>query len=236
LIELNEIHDVCQGSSDAGGIYCGGGWVSLGNQLRHNFIHDLHSIFGTDVQGIYIDETGAGFRCEGNVFASIAGSAFQVGGGRDNVLLHNLAVRCGSGLLADARGLTQMTTPDGIGLLKARQQGLITMKYREELWAARYPDCALIPPDWATLIAQSDRWLTPRGSVFSGNLGWQNAVWISGDAVVRNYFQAAADNVVDRDPLFVDETNLLLGLKPGSPVSAIPGWEPIPFGRIGVRE
>ena len=42
-------------------------------------------------------------------------------------------------------------------------------------------------------------------------------------------------NLVEQDPLFVDEKSLDLRLQPNSPAYSIPGWETIPFERIGIE-
>jgi hypothetical protein len=73
--------------------------------------------------------------------------------------------------------------------------------------------------------------------VFSRNLGWANGRWTQesyygGDGVL-NHYAATADNVVNQDPKFVDESKLDLRLAPGSPALSIPGFQPIPFQSIG---
>jgi hypothetical protein len=43
------------------------------------------------------------------------------------------------------------------------------------------------------------------------------------------------DNLPDMNPLFVDEAALDLSLQPSSPAFSMPGFQPIPFGRIGSK-
>ena len=43
------------------------------------------------------------------------------------------------------------------------------------------------------------------------------------------------DNLDEVVPLFMDESNLDLGLKPSSPALGISGFQPIPFSEIGVK-
>ncbi|MBK8476255.1 MAG: right-handed parallel beta-helix repeat-containing protein [Opitutaceae bacterium] len=238
-VEFNEIHDVGTITTDAGAVYSGRDWGARGNVIRHNFIHRLHSIFGADLNGIYLDDCVSGFRVEGNILHDITGAAIKAGGGRDSILVNNLLIKCGNGIFADSRakewlakGFPNNIPGDNWNLLER----LNALDYKGVTWAARYPECEIIPNDWAAIIAPTSNWLYPEGCVFSRNLGWQIFRWSYASAGTFSHYREIADNVPDADPLFVDEANLLLGLKPGSPVSAIPGWEPIPFARIGVRE
>ncbi|MBK9990347.1 MAG: right-handed parallel beta-helix repeat-containing protein [Verrucomicrobia bacterium] len=98
LIELNEIHQVCQGSADAGAIYGDMDWGARGNLIRNNFIHNIRSNLETrDVNGIYLDEMIAGVRCEGNILYAIDGRGFLAHGGRDIGMRNNIIAKCGGG-------------------------------------------------------------------------------------------------------------------------------------------
>ncbi|MBK9990348.1 MAG: hypothetical protein IPP19_06360 [Verrucomicrobia bacterium] len=116
-----------------------------------------------------------------------------------------------------------------------RLQSLIKLGYQQEPWKSRYPECAAIPNDWSVITAPGSRWLTPEGSVFSGNIGWKNSLWIEGLSHVQTYFSEFTDNLEDQDPLFTDEANLNLLLKPNSPAFLVPGFKDIPFDEIGIR-
>ncbi len=48
-------------------------------------------------------------------------------------------------------------------------------------------------------------------------------------------YKEKPNNIKNSNPLFVDEANLNLALRPDSPAFAIPGFQPIPFGQIGPR-
>ncbi|MBK9991060.1 MAG: right-handed parallel beta-helix repeat-containing protein [Verrucomicrobia bacterium] len=60
LMELNEIHRVCQTSGDVGAIYSSNDWGARGNIIRHNYIHDVYSVLGRWVHGIYLDDCLSG--------------------------------------------------------------------------------------------------------------------------------------------------------------------------------
>ncbi|MBK9990338.1 MAG: right-handed parallel beta-helix repeat-containing protein [Verrucomicrobia bacterium] len=240
LIELNEIHDVDKITADAGAIYSGRDWGARGNIVRHNFIHGLHSIFGSDLNGIYLDDCVSGIRVEGNVIYDVAGAAIKVGGGRDNILVNNLLIKCGRALYADSRAFEWYTTkgfPNNIpgnswNLLEKLEQ----LGYQQPPWASRFPECAAIPNNWAIITDPANTWLYPEGSVFSRNFGWGNFRWTQITTGTFGHYKEVAKNVEDQDPLFTDEATLNLLLKPNSPAFLIPGFEDIPFDEIGVRK
>jgi len=237
-IELNEIHNVCEFSSDAGAIYAGRDWGARGNVIRHNFIHDVATNFeGYGVHGIYLDDCLSGIRVEGNVLYRISGHAIQHGGGRDDLMVNNVIARCGDGLSADKRGIDWLangspnnTPGDSWNLLEKLQQ----VGYQDEPWASRYPECAAIPNDWNAIIDPGAQWLYPEGSVFSRNVGYENNDWIRASAETLAVYAEQIDNLEDVDPKFVDEANLDLSLQPDSPAYDLPGFEEIPFGEIGI--
>ena len=241
LIEGNDIHDVCQTTADAGAIYSGRDWGARGNVVRHNFIHRLHSIFGRDLNGVYLDDAVSGIQVEANLIYDVTGAGIKAGGGRDNKLERNLIARCGNALYADSRALEWQklsppfpnNLPDDSGNLLAK---LGRLDYQGDKWAKAYPECARIPNDWAVVSDQNNRWLWPEGTIFSRNVCWGNFRLIEATEGTTDRMQEIAGNLVDVDPLFVDEAAGDLRLRDDSPVHQIPGWQDIPFDRIGVRE
>ena len=114
LIELNELHHLCQSTNDAGAIYSGRDWGARGNVILYNFIHDVTDWQGlTAIHGVYLDDTLAGPRVEGNVLYRIAGAGIRHGGGRDVVMVNNVIVKNGRALSTDARdrGFNQKYPP-----------------------------------------------------------------------------------------------------------------------------
>lgn len=241
VIELNDVHDVCQVTADAGAIYSGRDWGARGNIVRHNFIHRLHSIFNHDLNGLYLDDAVSGIRAEGNIVYDVTGAGIKAGGGRDNKLKRNLIIRCGNALYADSRALEwQKLSPPFPNSLPGDSSNLLEklglLKYRQDPWLSRYPECARIPDDWAIVSDLNNRWLWPEGTVFSRNVCWGNFRLIEATTGTTERMQEIAGNLVDVDPLFVDEAAGDLRLRADSPVRALPGWQDIPFERIGVRE
>jgi hypothetical protein len=229
---------VLQFSSDAGAIYTGRDWGYRGNIVRHNFIHHVSTWFeGWGVQGIYLDDCVSGIQVEGNVLYEIAGHGLQHGGGRDNIMVNNIVARSGSMLTADSRCFEwQPTFPnnvpgDDFNLLEK----LENMNYQQDPWASRYPACAAIPDDWATITTPGTLWLFPEGCVLSRNITFGNGNYIDSTEGTLDVYADISNNLEEVDPLFVDEANLDLGLQPNSPAYSIPGWQEIPFDSIGIQ-
>jgi hypothetical protein len=237
FIEYNDIHDVCRWAADAGAIYSGRDWGFRGNRVQYNFVHDVDSQFeGYGTHGIYLDDCVSGVRVFGNVLYRVSGNAIQHGGGRDDLIENNVIARCGTALAADSRGVTWIRHDGSDWDLL---QKIIDMGYREEPWSAAYPELAAIPDDWAVVSAPEARWLYPEGSVFSRNVSYANdqymTSWGEGDLETFDTYAEIAGNLVDVDPLFVDEASLDLALSADSPALEIPGFVVIPFDRIGIE-
>jgi len=238
LIERNEIHDVLRFSSDAGAIYAGRDWGARGNVVRHNFIHDVSTVFqGYGVHGIYLDDCLSGVLVTGNVLYRIQNHGLLHGGGRDDAMSNNVIARCGTGLSADARGYTWRpdrgpndVPGDSWNLLEK----LRAVGYQDEPWRSRYPACAAIPNDWNTLIATGSTWLYPEGSTFVRNLGYANGTFMSQSGGAFDHYAARSDNLEVTESPFVEEAAGDLRLRPGV-TDAIPAFEPIPFEAIGLH-
>jgi hypothetical protein len=250
LIELNELDHLCLLCADAAAIYTGH-WSTRGCLVKNNFIHHVRSaINGSQTHGLYIDECGHGAWSAGNIFYEVAGAAHKFGG-RDITVVNNLIVKCGSGLWVDDWGLARANPvlppgdenqkPTYADALTDPNYGLLALGYRQEPWLSRYPECAVIPNTWEAIIADADTWLTPRNCTFTRNVVWRESPgFIFRFDKAKQYLNDGEDleknNLRGQDPLFVDEANLDLNLRTGSPARGLPGWQDIPFDRIGVRE
>ncbi len=238
-IELNEIHHVCQFSSDAGAIYSGRDWGARGNVIKHNFIHHLSTYFeGYGVHGIYLDDCLSGIQVEGNVLYEISGYGIEHGGGRDDIMVNNIVAHSGAGLSADRRcatwlsnGTPNNTPGDSWNLLEKLEK----VGYQQEPWASQWPECAAIPDDWTAISSPPSHWLEPEGSVLDRNVGFDNGQWAKGSPETFAAYASVSDNLEDVDPQFTDESSLDLSLKASSPALAIPGFQPIPFADIGIK-
>ena len=225
LVELNEVRDVCKWSSDAGSIYTGRDLGAHGTLIRNNFVHNIAGQFsgGYGTHGIYLDDCVAGIEVFGNICYNVSGMGIQHGGGRDDLMENNVLVKCGRAMGADARGLTWD--------MRATWDNLQALPYRGTIWSNAFPQLVPMPTDWTTVV--SGQWLAPRGTVFSRNIGYSNAVWVSNGDNATSYYREVANNLTNSNPLFLDEANLDLTLRTNSPAFTIPGFLDIPFRRIG---
>ena len=238
-IELNEIHDVCRYSSDAGAIYTGRDWGSRGNVIAHNFIHSIHThIDGYGVHAIYLDDCDSGDSVTGNVIYRIENDGLLIGGGRDNIIENNLFVDCTNALYADNRGIDWIVDTPGSSwnLLETLiHQGI---NRHAEPWASHYPKLDAIPDDYADIFGT--HWTWPEGNRFERNAGWGNANWMResnfGEATdpVFNAFAGIADNNESHPPLFGEEVITDRSTRPATLSPAITGFTAIPFADIGL--
>ncbi len=241
LIRLNEIDHVVHESNDAGAIYSGRDWGYRGTLIEHNYFHDIDSVFG-GAHGVYLDDAVSGMEVRGNIFSRIHGHATMSGGGRDNLVHHNVIVHIQrSAHYSDRRARTSNDTPgDSWNLIERLQRSNESyewgspLDHQAEPWASAYPLLALIPDDF-TSVADS-HWQDPEGCVFSGNLVWDTESFFtegSWGGTGAQDFYVVEDNVQGEDPRFIDEADGDLNLAADSPALGIPGFVPIPFDQIG---
>ena len=78
VIEYNEIHHVCQQTSDAGAVYLGNvDWTMRGNVFRYNYVHDVNksssiidpSAISSGRTGVYMDDFWSGTAVQGTYSA-----------------------------------------------------------------------------------------------------------------------------------------------------------------------
>ncbi len=223
LIQFNEIHHVCEETSDAGAIYIGRDWTARGNAIRYNFIHDL---FGkgtrNDVTAIYLDDLASGVNIFGNVVTDVH-RGILVGGGRDNSLENNVLANCDIAISMDVRGVT--------GAVSIMSQSSVLMKrlsampYETPPWSTRYPQLATILQDEPVI---------PKKNVLQRNIAYhcrQSAI----NPIAKLYGSIELPQDSDSD----------LGVgthgvqdhpgKQRAPIrTTLPGWEMLPFSDMGL--
>ncbi len=215
-IEYNEIHSVVYESNDAGVIYGGRDWTMRGNQIRHNYIHDIYGFESRGCIGIYFDDQFSSANIFGNVFYRVP-MATHMGGGRDITIENNIYVDCTPAISVDARGLGWHSY--GVTTLTDR---LNAVPYQSEPWRSRYPELVN--------ILQEDP-MAPRNIQVARNIcvggNWKIVEDKASPGVTFK------DNLLDQDPLFVYAKNHNYNLRLNSPAWKL-GFKPIPFDKIGL--
>ena len=246
-MEYNEIFDVCRFAGDMGAFYSGRNWGYRGNIIRYNFVHDVFNWLHFEIpysHGIYLDDCLAGTLVHGNIVTNIGGYGILHGGGRDTTITNNILDNClGAGFFVDNRGGNTIShrANDSHNLIERLQKDGI--QYQKGIWASTYPKLAQIPPDHT--IGNKSHWCYPEGCIYSQNYCsktggkesgiYQNNVMGNGhEHIIKDHFKEFSDNASGTDPWFVDRKKLNMRLRKKSPVRKIPGWEEIPFEKIGI--
>ncbi|MBI4603773.1 MAG: right-handed parallel beta-helix repeat-containing protein [Planctomycetes bacterium] len=233
VIELNEIHHVVLETSDAGVLYSGYDWTFRGNVVRHNFFHHIPHPPGGYTRVVYLDDAHCSTETHGNVFYRVH-QAVWIGGGRDNVVENNVFIECEEPVSIDNRGLRwTFLNPDGSILETGMYQKLKAVRHDQPPWSTRYPRLARI-------LEEDPR--APLGNTLERNV-WYRSPWRDPEAacratsprhIDRPYMRIADNFVAEADPGFVDAASGDFELREDSVVyRKVPGFQPIPFGRIG---
>ncbi len=233
LIELNEIHNVCTESNDAGAIYTGRNWTMRGTIIRHNYLHHINGFRGRGCVGVYLDDMFCGTEISGNLFYRVTRAAF-IGGGRDCVVKNNLFVDCNPALHIDARALGWAHGHADMWIKEGRDKGTLSgIRYKEPPYSQRYPELTGILDDEPA---------APKGNRVFSNVSFGGR-WDGVHDSARKY-QKIENNLVDIDPHFATPERFGDGrqpravdfeLKPDSPAWAI-GFQKIPLDRIGLYD
>jgi hypothetical protein len=224
VMELNEIHHVCQETGDVGVFYTGRDWTVRGNVIRHNYIHDVSGPGLHGAQGIYLDDAASGTLVFGNFICKTA-RAMLLGGGRDNVVENNLMVECGDSIRFDNRGLNWMkghvTPPDGI-----MPKRLESMPFHQPPWSQRYPQLLTVLDD----NPGAPKHNTLRYNVIYGCKPMRLA------REVTEYGKVADNLTLDDSTEFIDAAKGDFRLRSDSSVyRKLPQFRPIPFDTIGMQ-
>ena len=230
VLELNEVHHVCQLYADVGVFYTGRDWASRGNVVRWNYIHSNADNGGSGSQAIYLDDCDSGDEVVGNIVFGGVGRGVLLGGGRDNLIRGNLFIGLPKGIHVDARGPRGITLDQpGSWNLKAKCEEL---DYLSPLWKARYPKLASV---------LDEQPLLPLGNVMQHNLfiGCKEAFALSKD--VKPEWLTRADNPEWQMAEFpflpaTAAAGTTLDLARLAEIwQRLPGFEAIPVERIGLK-
>lgn len=238
VFEYNVVSNVCMSSDDAAAFYKGRNPSARGNVLRYNFWSEIGSPRGHGNAAVYFDDGDGGDLVYGNVFYRCGdpgfggfGTVFSHGG-HSNVVANCVFVECrrplGSSPWSQARWADFLRSP----LLERRL--LREVCVTGDVWRARYPALAGIfgpEEDAARWNAAYDNAFVSCPATLPGRRPGETRPGI----VCGRWFTNATDVVFAQDPGFVDAAAKNFALRPDAALyRAIPGFKPIPFGKIGL--
>jgi hypothetical protein len=219
VVEFNEVHSAVRESDDQGAIDVYFNTTYRGLVFRHNYFHD-NGKTGAEhgVQGqaaIRLDDAISGAWIYGNVFVRSSNGIFgavNMHSGRDNVIDNNMFVDCRWGISGGWYA--------GNTIWQRMREGDVPADfYMTPLYLSRYP--AL------------ERMLDNQGC----NFLWRNIFYNCGAAVNPHAgkLDARSNSVYRRqNPGFVDAAGGNYALVPDCEPVAKLGFQPIPFGEIGL--
>ncbi len=220
VFELNEIFRCGYASDDLGAFYSWCDWTIRGIIIRHNYIHDT-------IGGVNPDDGATGYLVHGNIFAGPR-TGVWIASGADHTISNNIFIKYQGPVLGiDDRG-------EARGYAKNPRQikPVLEIQPKQAPWSERFPEIVNFLENRPDL---------PLRNKFSNNL----VVVQKGDPVLLKMsaknkadpalFSQSGNYVTSADPGFVDVANGNLALKADSEVfRKIPGFEPIPFGKMGL--
>ena len=223
LFEFNEIFNVCLESNDAGAIYAGRNWTMRGHQIRYNYLHHITGFENRGCVGVYLDDMFASATIYGNVFYKVTSAAF-IGGGRDCTVENNIFVDCKPALHVDARALNWAAYHADEWIKEANEKGTLSgIAYNKPPYSTRYPQLITI---------LNDNPKAPVGNVIARNI-CVGGKWDDVEKIARPFLKFE-DNLLDKDPLFVDPEKGNFRLQKESPAYKL-GFKEIPFDEIGIK-
>ncbi|MHC4105201.1 MAG: right-handed parallel beta-helix repeat-containing protein, partial [Planctomycetota bacterium] len=219
VMEFNEIHNVCLESNDAGAIYSGRDWTMRGTVIRYNYLHEITGFENRGCVGVYLDDMFCGTKIYGNVFYKVTRAAF-IGGGRDCLVENNIFVDCKPALHIDARAMNWAS----YHVNTTMTERLKAMPYKSELWRNRYPRLVNILEDEPA---------APKGNIIRRNI-CSGGKWLELHSMDKKIV-TWEDNFVDKEPEFIDKSNMNFQLKADSDIYKL-GFKRIPIEKIGLLE
>ena len=222
IFEFNEIYNCGFGSGDVGAFYSWLDWTIRGIQIRYNFMHDT-------VGGVNPDDGASGSRVFGNIFMGPR-SGVWIASGPDHAVENNIFVKEEGPVYGmDDRGIGRKYATN-----KKLLDGVAAVHPQEAPWSTQFPEMV-------TLLESHPE--TPLRNRFCGNV----VVIAKGNPTILKMSKANQANpallsssnnfVTHEDPGFVDPAHGNFGLKTDSAVfKNIPGFEPIPFEKIGLKK
>lgn len=221
VYELNEIYYCGYDTADVGAFYSWLDWTMRGNIIRHNFMHET-------VGGVNPDDGASGNLVYGNIFAGPR-TGVWIASGPDNIIRHNVFIKDEGPVFGmDDRGTSRgyATNPRLINRLQE-------INPNEDPWKSAHPEVVNMLDNRPEL---------PWRTQFVGNLIVSKSPKPS-ELKMKVDLKTNPEILTEKDNLTLDEDPGILAAaharKPAGPESEplaqIPGFEPIPFEKLGLQ-
>lgn len=241
VFEYNEIHHVTLNSNDTSPWYLGRNPSDRGNVVRYNYFHHCGNA-ARMTMGVYCDDSTTGVLVHGNVFYRMNtghGVLFS-NSGWDLVMTNNIVIEPHSHTAVMSAHYYTWAAKEGpemfgpTGLLRKRL--LESVDILHPPYSVRYPGLT----NYLDAIVPGQEWEGMRGrrNLLAGNLivgGSKEPIQLLGGPHAQ--FEGRDNLVTDHDPGFVNYGRGDFRLRPDAEVfKRIPGFEAVPFEKMGVRD
>ncbi|MFZ5516266.1 MAG: right-handed parallel beta-helix repeat-containing protein [Candidatus Zhuqueibacterota bacterium] len=239
VFEYNSIHHTALNSNDTSPWYIGRDPSDRGNIIRYNFFHHCGNPAHRWTMGVYFDDASCDALVEGNVFYKVGSyGTIYSNAGSDLVVRNNIFV-AGYGPVLHIKSMwydfalgqrDYFFGDDGVYRRRLTQE----VNIKEPPYSVRYPELVT----WLDLMEDGETYagMYPRRNLFEKNLIYKyDQTYVYTGEYAR--FDLRDNFIALDDPGFIDLENLNLQLKDDSIVySKLPGFEKIPFEKIGLYE
>lgn len=241
LMEYNDISNVQTEYADAGAIYSGSSFISQGNVIQYNYIHDIVP-YSADMNGylvgIYMDDLNSGYTIYGNIIRRVP-IGIMLGGGKNlvvsnNIIMDSSVTNANSTINADSRGLGWASERASELSAEISKHIKLYPKYLE-----KFPHTA------ETYYTDSEYCGYPTSDTITNNFYYKHM----GDSIYAEYKNSTYSNTYSGNysygtnsldsslygSPFVNEANHDFTMKPNSVIAnRIPEFKEIPFADIGL--
>jgi len=235
LIEYNKFEELVKNVHDNGAIYMGRNPSERGNVIQYNYFANLGKE-GYKNCALHMDDGSSDFVVKGNIFyksAKMDFGAIVMNGGSDNLIINNIILEGTNGIWLEDPIIAG--TPFYLEAAGLARGGIYWQRMRDDLditseaWKEKYPE-------FAKLFDQETPFLN--NNRVKNNVFYKTNYMISKHGFDSTRFEVWEDNwITDQDPGFVDLENQNFNLKKDAIVyDKIPGFETIPFDKIGMQE
>jgi hypothetical protein len=228
IFEFNTVRDVVTETDDAGALYKGRNPSCRGNVIRYNLWRDIGSPMGHGTAAVYFDDGDGGDLVFGNVFYRCGhpgrgsfGTVFSHGG-HDIRAENNIFIECRRAL---------GSAPWGDQLWKETVEGGHDCHWRRLL----LEEVDITRPPFTTRYPELAGFMNPQPGQPRINRARNNLLVRCGEVSSGNWkFVTEETLATEADPGFVDAAGGDFRLRPDARVfRELPGFQPIPFERIG---